>query len=185
MRRILAIALRVASVPVGVGIGLWMALLTSLPYCPVRGLGTLPLCAARSRFDPRLCVLCGAVAAAVLLLVSIAIRRRASRVGIFDLAGAAAGIVVGLWTSLITYAYAPCGPRQLCIGFLPQRFEAWQSALIGAAAMMIILVAGSAADTDLRRVNLSAGRSMQRWLFRDLSRSTSMGGPGSDAGGGG
>jgi hypothetical protein len=182
MRRILAYALRVASVPVGVGVGLWMAVLTSLPYCPVRGLGTLALCAARSRFDPRLCVLCGAAAACLLLLISIAVRRRASRVGIFDVSAAAAGIVIGLWTSSITYGSPPCGPHQLCIGFLALRFEVWQSALIGAAAMMVILVAGAAANTDLRRVNLSAGRSVQRWLFKDLSSSTSMGGPDSDAG---
>src|ERR1700685_1265161 len=98
MRRILAYALAAASVPVGIGVGVWMALLTHLPFCPVRGLGTLSLCAAQPRFSPALCVLCGAGAAALLLLGSTAVRRRASRVGIFDLAAAEAGIVIGLWT---------------------------------------------------------------------------------------
>src|ERR1017187_5224193 len=137
MRRVITTGLLLASVPVGVGVGLWMARLTYLPYCPVRGLGTLALCAARPRFDPRLCVLYGGAAAAFVLLVSIAVRRRASRVGIFDCVAAAAGIVFGLWTSLITYAYVPCGPRQLCLGFLPQRLAVWQSAFLGAGAMMV------------------------------------------------
>ena len=74
MRRILAYALGVASVPVGVGVGLWTALLTYLPSCPVRGLGTVALCAARPSFEPRLCVLCGGAAAALVLLVSIAVK---------------------------------------------------------------------------------------------------------------
>jgi hypothetical protein len=78
MRRILTNVLRVASVPVGVGVGLWLALLTDLPYCPVRGLGTLVLCAARPRFDRGLCALCGAAAAALVLLLSLGLRRRSS-----------------------------------------------------------------------------------------------------------
>jgi hypothetical protein len=28
---------RLASVPVGIAVGVWMALLTNLPYCPVLG----------------------------------------------------------------------------------------------------------------------------------------------------
>ena len=82
-----------------------MALLTYLPYCPVRGLGTADLCAARSSFAPSLCVLCGAAAAALVLFVSIAVRRSASRVGIFDLGAAAVGIALGVWASLMVYAY--------------------------------------------------------------------------------
>ena len=182
MRRVVTNGLLLASLPVGVGVGLWMALRTYLPYCPVRGLGTLALCPARPRFDPRLCVLCGGAAAAFVLLVSIAVRRCASRVGIFDCVAAAAGIVFGLWTSLITYAYVPCGPRQLCLGFLPQRFAVWQSASLGAGAMMVILVVGAVVNTDFRRDNLSAARTVQRWLFKDLASITPMGGPGSHVG---
>jgi hypothetical protein len=182
MRRVITTGLLLASVPVGVGVGLWMALLTYLPYCPVRGLGTLALCAARPGFNPRLCVLCGGAAAAFVLLVSIAVCRRASRAGIFDCVAAAAGIVFGLWTSLITYAYVPCGPRQLCLGFLPQRFAVWQSAFLGAGAMMVILVVGAVVNTDFRRDNLSAARTVQRWLFKDLASITPISGPGSDVG---
>lgn len=68
-------ALRVASVPVGIGLGVWMALSTYLPYCPVVGLGTRALCAARPTFQPGLCVVCGAATAAVLFLASLAVRR--------------------------------------------------------------------------------------------------------------
>jgi ABC-type microcin C transport system permease subunit YejB len=182
MRRVVANGLLLAAVPVGVGVGLWMALLTYLPYCPGRGLGTASLCAARSSFDPRLCVLCGAAAAALALLVSIAGRRRASKVGIFDLGAAAVGIALGLWASLMVYTYPPCGPRQLCVTGLAQGFAAWQSALIGAAATTAILVVGAAVDTDFRRVNFRAARTMQRWLFKDLSGTAPVGGPGSDAG---
>jgi hypothetical protein len=182
MRRVVSKALLLVAVPLGVGVGLWMALLTYLPDCPGRGLGTADLCAARPSFAPRLCVLCGAAAAAVVLLVSIAVRRRASRVAIVDLGAAAVGIALGLWASLMVYPYPPCGPHQLCLGSIAQRFATWQSALIGAAATTAILVVGAAVDTDFRRVNFCAARTMQRWLFKDLSGSAPTGAPGSDAG---
>src|ERR1035437_10608645 len=101
MRRVITNGLLLASLPVGVGVGLWMAVLTYLPYCPFRGLGTAALCAARHSFDPRLCVLCGAAAAALVMLASIGVRRRASKVAIFDLSAAAVGIAFGLWASLM------------------------------------------------------------------------------------
>lgn len=182
MKRVVANGLLLAAVPVGIGVGLWLALLTYLPHCPVRGLGTADLCATRSSFDPRLCVLCGAAAAVLALLISIVVRPRAPRVGIFDLGAAAVGIGVGLWASLMVYTYPTCGPRQLCVTFLVRRFAVWQSALIGAAVTTAILVVGAAVDTDFRRVNFRAARTMQRWLFKDLSGTPSTGASGSDAG---
>lgn len=182
MRRVVANGLLLASVPVGVGVGLWMALLTYPPYCPVRGLGTADLCAARSSFAPSLCVLCGAAAAALALLGSIAVRRSASRVGLFDLGAAAVGIALGLWASLMVDTYPSCGPRQLCVTLLAQRFAPWQSAVIGAAATTAILVIGATVDTDFRRVNFRAARTVERWLFKDLSGTAAVGGPGSNAG---
>jgi hypothetical protein len=80
MRRILTIALRVASVPVGIGVGLWTALLTTTPIqepCP-RGAACLLM---KIYFLPRPvfaiweCVLFGAGAAAVLLLLSFTVPR--------------------------------------------------------------------------------------------------------------
>jgi hypothetical protein len=121
MRRVITNGLLLASVLVEAGVGLWMALLTYPPYCPVRGLGTLALCAARPRFDPRLCVVLGGAAAALVPLVSIAVRRRASRVGIFDLTADAPDMVIGLGTSLITYASVPGRPHQRRIGFFAQQ----------------------------------------------------------------
>ncbi len=74
------------------------------------------------------------------------------------------------------------GPRQLCVTFLAQRFAVWQSALIGAAVTTAVLVVGAAVDTDLRHVNFRAARSMQRWLFKDLSGTASTSAPSSDTG---
>lgn len=182
MRRVVANGLLLAAVPVGVGVGLWMALVTYLPYCPVKGLGTADLCATRSSFDPRLCVLCGAATAVLTLMIFIVVRPGGSRVGIFDLGAAAVGVGVGLWASLMVYTYPTCGPRQLCVTFLAQRFAVWQSALIGAAITTAVLVVGAAIDKDFRNVNFRAAQTMQRWLFRDLSGTASTGAPGSDAG---
>jgi hypothetical protein len=80
MRHRITNALLVASVPVGVGVGLLMALRTYLPYCPVRGLGTLALCAPRPSFQPGLCALCGAGAAVVVLLLAVASARLPSKI---------------------------------------------------------------------------------------------------------
>ncbi len=74
MRRILALVLRVASVPVGVGVGLWTAQLTtyqnpcSHAICVDR-LSLLPTFAAWQ------CLLFGVGAAAFLLLLSYAVAR--------------------------------------------------------------------------------------------------------------
>lgn len=108
--------------------------------------------------------------------------KRIARVGIFDLAAAAAGMGLGIWTSLMTYTCPPCGPQEFCIMLLAQRFAAWQSALIGGATLAVILVVGGAVHSELRSVNLGAARSLQRWLFKDLSGTTPVAGTGSDAG---
>jgi hypothetical protein len=80
MRHILTIALRVASVPVGIGVGLWTALLTTTPVqdtCPPAALCLLIKIYYRPRpvFTTWECVLFGASAAAVLLLLSVAVAR--------------------------------------------------------------------------------------------------------------
>lgn len=74
MRLSLQSIVRLASVPIGVGVGLWMAFMTSLPYCPVQGLGTRDLCAAQPTFAPGLCILCGATATAMVILISLVVR---------------------------------------------------------------------------------------------------------------
>jgi hypothetical protein len=80
MRRILQKALLLAAAPAGVAVGLWMALLTYLPYqssCG-KGLGLRAFCLSEARFTPGLCAVCGAGAAALLVLAALALRRRAS-----------------------------------------------------------------------------------------------------------
>jgi ABC-type Fe3+-siderophore transport system permease subunit len=170
MRRILAITLGVASVPVGVALGVWIAQLTRLPNCPVRGLGTAALCVGQPLFAQGLCALCGAAATAVLLLASIGARRPASPVAKFDLVAAEVGVLVGIWTSTFIYVVPPCGPHELCAAFLAQRFTFWESALVGTAAMAVILVIGAAASPELRRANVSSVRTVRDWLFNDLSK---------------
>lgn len=133
MRRIVAYGIGIAAIPVGTILGVWMAQLTNAPPCPVKGLGTAALCVAQPAFAPSTCVLCGAAAAAVFLLLSIALYRPASLTPAFDLAAAGGGVLVGLWASSIV-AF-PDG-----IGGL--RFSSWESALIGAAAAVSSLAWG-------------------------------------------
>ena len=78
MRLSLRNALRVASVPVGVGVGLWTALLTYGSPCLTSPLGVLnacPLVFARPIFATSVCALFGAGAAVMMLLVSVATTR--------------------------------------------------------------------------------------------------------------
>jgi hypothetical protein len=81
----------------------------------------------------------------------------------------------------MTYTYPPYGPRALCLILIAQRFATWQSALIGAATLTLILVVGGIVSPDFRRTNLRAARTVQRWLFKDLSGTTPIGGPGAAA----
>jgi hypothetical protein len=181
MRRAVAYGLIGASIPVGAGLGLWMAQLTIAPTCLVLGLGTAALCDTQPMFAPSFCVLCGGAAAAVLLLLSIAVHRPASFAAAFDLGAAGAGILIGLWASLIV-SHPPCAPGQLCDGIGWQRFTSWESGLIGAAAATAIIALGCAGSSDLRHVNLGAARRLRGWLFKDLSQAPSIGDPGMDAG---
>jgi hypothetical protein len=77
MRRTLALVLRVASVPVGVGVGLGTAQLTTVPpsQCSPAGICLLIKFFARPTFATWQCILFGAGAAAVLLLLSLAVAR--------------------------------------------------------------------------------------------------------------
>jgi len=172
MRRAIAIALGVAAAPSGIGLGLWMAQLTSGPRCVALGLGTQAFCIPVPLLAPSLCVLCGAAAAAALLVLSIVLHRPASLAPAFDLAAAGAGIAIGLWASLIV-TFVRCGPLQgVCGSFGIQSFTAWESALIGAAAAAAIVALGCAASSELRQVNLDTARRLRRWLFKDLSQTT-------------
>ena len=75
------------------------------------------------------------------------------------------GVLVGLWASSIV-AF-PDG-----IGGL--RFSSWESALIGAAAAVVIFGLGCLGSPDICRVNLDVARRVQGWLFKDLSMSAAV-----------
>jgi len=75
MRRIPALVLRAASVPVGVGVGLWTAQLrTVLDECTPQGVCLLVL-KVGARFATWQCALFGAAAAVVVLLLSLVVTR--------------------------------------------------------------------------------------------------------------
>jgi hypothetical protein len=76
MRRVVTDILRVASVPVGVGIGLWTALLTTGLPCPNHFNGALSACPEYfpvATFAVWQCAVFGAGAAVVLVLLSLGI----------------------------------------------------------------------------------------------------------------
>jgi ABC-type Fe3+-siderophore transport system permease subunit len=70
-------ALQLAAIPVGVGLGLSLALLT-VPGCPAFVCQQNPV---EARFAPWMCALIGGAAAAALVLVSMTIRQRDSNSG--------------------------------------------------------------------------------------------------------
>jgi hypothetical protein len=74
----IALVLRVASVPVGVGVGFWTALLTTGGLCGNHGNGALSVCPQFypvATFAVWQCALFGAAAAVVVLFLSLAVSR--------------------------------------------------------------------------------------------------------------
>jgi hypothetical protein len=146
MRRTLAVGLRVASVPVGVGIGLWTAQLTPNEYsCPPNALCLLLNLYLRPTLAIWQSMLFGACAAAVLLLLSLAVARLPSPTA-FKLSGLAAvvaGLGVGLWMAQPQSleqcsSYAAC-PAQRGL-LLQPTFATWQCVLVGAGAAVVVLL---------------------------------------------
>ena len=141
MRRSLALVLRVASVPVGVGVGLWTAQLrTVLNECTPQG-----VCLAMLRVGPRFatwqCALFGAGAAATLLALSLV----DSLSDALRLLSVPVGVGVGLWTAQLPWTCTAFS----CPGYAGSRFAPWLCALFGAAAAVIVLLL-SLAVTRLR-----------------------------------
>ena len=76
MRRILALILGVASLPAGIGVGLWTAQLKPSEYqCPPKALCLDIMLYLKPTFATWQCVLFGMGAAAVLLFLSLAVAR--------------------------------------------------------------------------------------------------------------
>jgi hypothetical protein len=146
MRRILALVLRVASVPVGVGMGLWTAQLTPSEYkCPPNAGCLLIMLHLTPTFATWQCVPFGAGAAAVLLLLALAVAQAPSATALkaSGVAAVVAGVGVGLWTAQLQAleqcpSYAGC-PTPYGLALQPT-FTAWQCAMFGAGAAVVVLL---------------------------------------------
>ena len=132
MRRIPALVLRVASVPAGVGVGLWTAQLrTVLNECTPQGICLLML-RVGARFATWQCALFGAGAAVTLLALSFA----DSLTNALRLLSMPVGVGVGLWTAQLPWTCT----TPSCPQYTGPQFAPWLCVLFGAAAMAIVLL---------------------------------------------
>jgi hypothetical protein len=144
MGRILALVLRVASVPVGVGFGIWTAHLRSYPYCPPGG----PCQGFPSGPPPTFalwqCALFAAGVAIVVLFLSLA----GSLTNGLRVASVPVGVVVGFWTSQLMTDPNNCPPKALCLDMYAPKpiFATWQCILFGAGAAAVLLLLSLAAS---------------------------------------
>ena len=142
----MANVLRVASVPVGVGVGLWTTqLITGVrPECalfnggPPAVLCPLPNFFARYTFTTWQCVVFGVGTTVTLLALSLV----NSLSNALRVLAVPVGVGVGVWTSqLRTLPYCP--PYGRCAAFMgmaPFTFAPWQCALLGAGAAVVLLL---------------------------------------------
>ncbi len=146
MRRIPANVLRVASVPVGVGVGLCTAqLITGVrPECalfsggPPAVLCPLPNFFARYTFTTWQCVVFGGGAAVTLLALSLV----DSLTNALRVLSVPVGVGIGLWTAQLR-SLPYCPPYGRCaayMGMAPLTFAPWQCGLMGAGAAVVLLL---------------------------------------------
>jgi hypothetical protein len=157
MRRTLALVLRVSSVPVGVGIGLWTAQLTTGPsnQCPP-GLPCLLMnYYQRPTFATWQCALFGGGAALTLLALSLV----DSLMNALRVLSVPVGVGVGLWTAQLR-SFPLCPPYGRCPGYVgvvpPVTFAPWQCVLFGAAAAVVVLLISLAETRRPRARKLQA-----------------------------
>ena len=141
MRRNLALVLRTASAPAGVGVGLWTAQLTTGPsnQCP----GPLPCLDIQYAQTPTFliwqCALFGGGAAVTLIALSF-VDNLTSALRVLSVP---VGVGVGLWTAQVR-SLPYCPPYGRCPtyigGVLPLTFAPWQCALFGAGAAVAMLL---------------------------------------------
>lgn len=136
MRRTFTNVLRWASVPVGVGVGLWTASLwvdTSNLPC-----GHLLMCGPRPRFALWQSALFGAGAAVVVLLLTWAGDLKT----VLRVASMPVGLVIGVWTAQLLSPYCPPVGYGQCPTFLTLEptFAPWQCALFGVSATVFMLL---------------------------------------------
>ena len=146
VRLTVSIALRLASLPVGVGFGLWLAQLTNAT-CPIGPRGNGAKCVgvhAVSTFAWWVCALSGAAAMAAVLCLSLAARHRTALVIGLRMATLPVGVGLGLWAAqLINPPGCPLlSGAHTCAW--QHTFPIWLCALIGAggaAAVLLISIA--------------------------------------------
>ena len=85
-----------------------------------------------------------------------------AKAALFVAAGAAAGILVGLWMASMTYY---C---EFCL-FGPPRFAIWQSCLIGFLPLAVVLSALIVVYREFFHAFLRGLRIVSRFLFEDLT----------------
>ena len=152
MRRPLALVLRVASVPVGVGVGLWTAQLrTVVNECTPQGVCLLML-RVGPRFATWQCALFGAGAAVTLLALSFV----NSLTNAIRVLSVPVGVGVGLWTAQLPWTCTTFS----CPDYAGPRFAPWLCALFGAAAAGIVLLL-SVAVTRLRTARPPTARPLK------------------------
>ena len=144
MGRILALVLRVASVPIGGGFGLWTTQLRSFPYCPLGG-----PCPGFSGPPPTFalwqCALFGAGVAVVFLVLSWA----GSLTNALRVASVPVGVGVGFWTAALTTNPNVCPLKALCLDMLlapKPTFATWQCVVLGAGAAAVLFLLSYAVE---------------------------------------
>ena len=137
MRPTLRNALRLASVPVGVGVGLWTAGMSVTIRPPSSSsCAAFWLCSPGPRFALWQCALFGVTAAIVMLLMSL----ETSAMNVFRTASVPAGVLIGLWTAFLRSAPGCPNPN-----FCPNQvevpvFSPWLCVLFGVGAGVALLL---------------------------------------------
>jgi len=169
MRRLVTNALLVASVPIGVGVGLWTALLSVAVGRGTYICSSSFLChaAVGTPFERWQSALLGAGTTVAVILIALAASpfgsARTAKSAASAMLGAATGVVTGFWTASMTYS-CPA----FCLYALP-RFAVWQSCLVGGAAAVIVLLVAGMRDRELVRGIVQRIRYVSRYLFEDLN----------------
>jgi hypothetical protein len=151
MRRTLTNIVCWASVPAGIGVGLWTASLwvdTSNLPC-----GHLLMCGPGPRFAVWQCALFGAGAAVVVLLLTWA----GDLKNVLRVASMPLGFVIGVWTAQLLSPCPPGGYGQCPSFVMPEpTFAPWQCALFGVSATFIVLLLSFAPPNVASRRPLNA-----------------------------
>jgi hypothetical protein len=137
MRPTLRNALRLASVPVGVGVGLWTAGMSVTIRPPSSSsCAAFWLCSPGPRFAPWQCALFGVAAAIGVLLMSF----ETSAMNVLRTASVPAGVLIGLWTAFLRSAPG-CPNPNFCPNQVElQVFSPWLCVLFGVGAGVVLLL---------------------------------------------